>query len=121
VFGIVNQGVSVDRLDTLLAAQIEEIRARGVTPEELSKAKNTVRSAFVSNRQTTFALAEEIHHYLTFHDSLAEINTDLDRFNAVTSDDVRRVALAYLDPANAVTVIVRPAATGDGQPNGGGR
>ena len=121
VFGIVNQGVSVDRLDTLLAAQIEEIRARGVTPEELSKAKNTVRSAFVSNRQTTFGLAEEIHHYLMFHDSLAEINTDLDRFNAVTSDDVRRVALAYLDPANAVTVIVRPAPAGDGQPNGGGR
>jgi predicted Zn-dependent peptidase len=54
-----------------------------------------------------------------FHDALAEINTDLDRFLAVTPDDIRRVARTYLDPANVVTVVVRPAPAGQG--TGGGR
>jgi predicted Zn-dependent peptidase len=48
-----------------------------------------------------------------------EVNTDLDRVLAVTPEDVRRVARTYLDPANVVTVVVRPAAAGQG--TGGGR
>ncbi|HXV91111.1 MAG TPA: pitrilysin family protein [Gemmatimonadales bacterium] len=119
LFGIVNQGVSPDRLDSLLTAEVDSVRERGVTAEELTKAKNTIRTAFVSNRESTFSRAEEIHHYLMFHDSLAEINTDLDKFLAVTPEDIRRVARTYLDPANVVTVVVRPAPAGQG--TGGGR
>jgi len=119
LFGIVNQGISPDRLDSLLAAEVDSVRANGVTAEELTKAKNTVRTAFVGNRESTLSRAEELHHYLMFHDSIAEINTDLEKFIAVTPDDIRRVARTYLDPANVVTVVVRPAPAGQG--TGGGR
>jgi predicted Zn-dependent peptidase len=118
LFGIVNQGISPDRLDSLIVAEIDAVRESGVTAEELTKAKNTVRTTFVTNRETTLSRAEEIHHYLMFHDSLAEINSDLDRFIAVTPDDIRRVARTYLAPANVVTVVVRPAAN---QGQGGGQ
>jgi predicted Zn-dependent peptidase len=118
LFGIVNQGISPDRLDSLIVAEIDAVRESGVTAEELTKAKNTVRTAFVTNRETTLNRAEEIHHYLMFHDSLAEINSDFDRFLAVTPDDIRRVARTYLAPANVVTVLVRPAAP---QGQGGGQ
>ena len=47
-----------------------------------------------------------------FHASPAEINTDLERFLAVTADDIRRVAGKYLDPVNALVIIVKPAASG---------
>jgi len=87
----------------------------GVTDEELTKAKNTFRSGFVHNRETTLGKAEELHHYDMFHPSLAEINSDLDRFLAVTAADVRRVAAKYLDPANAVVIVVKPAAGGGAQ------
>ncbi|MGE5803254.1 MAG: M16 family metallopeptidase [Gemmatimonadota bacterium] len=117
-YGIVNQGVSADRIDSLLAAQLDTIRANGVTAAELEKAKNLLRSGFIANRETTMGKAEELHHYLTFHDSIAEINTDLERVLAVTSEDVKRVAAKYLDPNNLTVVIVRagPATT-----SGGGR
>ena len=106
-YGIVNQGVSADRIDSLLAAQLDTIRANGVTAAELEKAKNLLRSGFIANRETTMGKAEELHHYLTFHDSIAEINTDLERVLAVTSDDLKRVASKYLDPNNLTVVIVR--------------
>ena len=112
VFGIVNQGIAVNHLDSLIAAQIDTIRAAGVQPEELSKAKNTLRAGLIGNRETTLSRAEELQHYALFHDSIDEINTDMNKFLAVTSDDLRRVATKYFDPANAVTVVVKPAAGG---------
>ena len=60
--------------------------------------------------------AEELHHYLTFHNSVDEINTDLDRILATTSEDLKRVASTYLNPNNLTLVIVRPGAA----PSSGG-
>ena len=115
-FGIVNQGVSADRMDSLIAAQLDTIRTNGVTADELAKAKNLLRSGFIANRETTMGKAEELHHYLTFHDSIDEINTDLERVLAVTSEDLKRVAAKYLDANNLTVVIVRagPATTSGG-------
>jgi len=111
-YGIVNQGVSANRMDTLIGAQLDSIRVNGISPAELEKAKNALRAGFIGNRETTLGKAEELHHYLTFHNSIDEINTDLDRLLAVTVDDVKRVANTYLAPGNLTLVIVRagPAA-----------
>ncbi len=115
-FGIVNQGVSADRLDSLIGVQLDSIRANGVTADELAKAKNILRAGFINNRETTIGKAEELHHYGVFHDSLGEINTDLDRLLAVTAEDIKRVATTYFAPANLTLVIVRagPAAAAPG-------
>jgi len=117
VLAIANQGVAVEHLDTLVGAQLDSVRARGVTADELTKAKNTFRAGFIETRETILNKAEELHHYLMFHDSLAEINSDLDRFLAVSADDIRRVAAKYLDPENATVITVRTVApaTGGGQ------
>ncbi len=108
VLGIANQGVDVLKLDTLLAAQVDTLRTTRVSDEELTKAKNTFRAGFIHTRETSLGRAEELQHYDMFHPSVADINTDLDHFLAVTADDIRRVAAKYLDPANAVVIIVRP-------------
>ena len=117
-YGIVNQGVPAERMDTLIGAQLDSIRANGITPAELEKAKNVLRAGFIANRETTLGKAEELHHYLTFHNSIDEINTDLDRLLAVTGDDVKRVANTYLAPGNLTLLIVRAGAapaSGGGQ------
>jgi len=115
-YGIVNQGVSADRMDSLIGVQLDSIRANGITPAELEKAKNALRAGFIGTRETTLGKAEELHHYLTFHNSIDEINTDLDRVLSVTSDDVKRVANQYLTPGNLTLVIVRAGAA----PSSGG-
>ena len=115
-YGIVNQGVSANRMDSLIGLQLDSIRVNGITPAELEKAKNVLRSGFIGNRETTLGKAEELHHYLTFHTAIDEINTDLDRLLAVTSDDVKRVANTYLAPGNLTLLIVRAGAA----PSSGG-
>jgi zinc protease len=111
-FGIANQGIGIDHLDSLLAAQVDTLRTSGVTAAELTKAKNSFRAGFIQNRETSLSKAEELQHYAMFHHNLADINSDLDHFMAVTNDDIRRVAGKYLDPSNAVILIVKPAGGG---------
>jgi predicted Zn-dependent peptidase len=109
---IANQGVSALRLDSLVGRQFDSVRTTLVSPQELQKAKTIFRAGFIRERETTSGRAEALHHYDRFHPALAEINTDLDRYLAVTAEDIRRVAVAYLDPANLLTVIVQPGAGG---------
>ncbi|MEX2155866.1 MAG: pitrilysin family protein [Gemmatimonadales bacterium] len=109
-YGIVNQGIPAERLDSLIGLQLDSLRASGITPDELAKAKNLLRASFINNRETTLGKAEELHHYRMFHNAIDEINTDLGRILAVTSEDVKRVANTYLAPANLTLVIVRAGA-----------
>jgi predicted Zn-dependent peptidase len=115
-FGVSNQGVTIEHVDSLVSGEIDSVRANGVSETELTKAKNQFRAGYIGNRETALSRAEEIHSYLMFHDSLSEINTDLARYLAVTVADIRRVASTYLDPANVVIVTVKPApSTGGNQ------
>src|SRR5207249_2051276 len=75
-------------------------RRRGATGER--------RAAGGAVRGARACRARALQHYGLFHGSIAEINTDLDRYLAVSAADIRRVATKYLDPANAVIVSVRP-------------
>src|SRR5207253_10250355 len=107
VLAIANQGVDPLKLDTLVTAQLDSLRASGVTSDELTKAKNTFRAGFIHERETTLGRAEELHHYDMVHTSLAEITGDLDRFLAVAADDVRRAAAMYVDSGHAVAIAVK--------------
>jgi zinc protease len=112
VLAIANQGVDPLKLDTLVARQLDSLRGVAVSDEELTKAKNTFRANYIHTRETSLGRAEELHHYDMFHHSLAEINEDLGHSLAVTAADIRRVAEKYLDPANAVVILVKPPASG---------
>jgi len=107
-FAIANQGQTADTLVAALRTVIADIAEHGITPEELEKAKNAFRRSFVFGRQTSMGVAESIQHYKHFHGSVAEINTDLDRYLAVTAADIQRVARTYLVPANSTTIRVVP-------------
>ncbi|HXQ29066.1 MAG TPA: pitrilysin family protein [Gemmatimonadales bacterium] len=118
IFGVSNQGVTPATLDSLIGRELDSLRTTGVGDDELAKAKNMLRADFVHSRETAIGRAEELQHYAMFHAALSEINTDFDRYLAVTSADVRRVARKYLDPANLldVTVVAPASATA---PTGG--
>ncbi|MGH7700984.1 MAG: M16 family metallopeptidase, partial [Gemmatimonadales bacterium] len=116
-FAIANQGVSAGTLAAQLAAQVARLGAEEVTPDELTKARNDFRASDILGRQTTMQIAEQIQHYAHYHDALDELHTDLDRYMAVTADDIRAAARRYLVPQNSYAIIVLPkaaASTGGG-------
>jgi predicted Zn-dependent peptidase len=112
VFGIANQGVPSARLDSLMAAEVERLRSDTLAESELAKARNQYRAGAVRARQTTMGVAETLQGALRYLGDLEAANTEVARYMAVTTADLRRVAAQYLAPANRTTVIVNPPSAG---------
>jgi predicted Zn-dependent peptidase len=103
------QGNEVAALESLLWQQVEKIKSEGVSAEELAKAKRRFLAGAIMGRQTVMSKAEALQHARFMHNDLESVNTDLDNYNAVTAEDIRRVAQKYLNPANRTVVTVVPA------------
>jgi zinc protease len=91
-----------------VAAQVARVAAAGVDEAELAKAKNAYLAERIDGLQRNLARAEAIHTANTFLGDPNAVNTDLQRFAAVTAADVRRVAQRYLVPANSLIVLIAP-------------
>ena len=106
--GIANQGVQPDSLEKLLAQQVADVAANGVSQAELEKAKNAYRAARINELETSMGRAEAIHTADTFLGDPKLVNADLDRHMAVTIDDIKRVAARYLRTDNSVITLIKP-------------
>jgi zinc protease len=103
-----NQGVDAARLESLLDEEIQKVLTEGVTEAELDRAKNQQRAGFIRGLQTAMGRAESLQSYTLYYGDPAAIRTDLQRYQAVTRDDVMRVARQYLRPENRGVVVTLP-------------
>lgn len=108
LFAIANQGVEADSLLAELKAQVLKVVEEGITEEELSKARNSFRASTIFGNQRTMSVSNRLMHYAHDHDSIDEINTDLDLYLSVTAEDIKRVANTYLRDENVVIMMVVP-------------
>jgi zinc protease len=114
VIAIANQGVDADRLLEALDAQVAALAADGVTEAEVARARSRVRASTVLSRQTTMGRAEALQSANRFYGTPEAANTELAAIDAVTVEDVLRVARTYLDPARRAVFFALPAgAAGD--------
>lgn len=119
-----NQGVPIERVEALVQEEIERLQTEGITGLELAKALNQVRAAVVSQRLTAQGKAALLQTHELHYGTPFTVETQLAAYEAVTPDDVARVARTYLVPENRTVVVARPAgaARGPGGPDSqGGR
>jgi predicted Zn-dependent peptidase len=91
-------------------ALIARVLAEGVTARELEKARNAIRGAFVFGLESTLSRAQYLAMTELYDGDAALVNTELARYEAVTRDDILRVARRYLVPTNRLVLEVRPVA-----------
>jgi len=103
-----NVGVDIAKCEELMFDEIEKLKNEGIAAKELEKSKIQFKSDFIRNRQTVLGKAETIHDYLYFDGDLARMNTDIDRYMAVTNEDIMRVAKTYFVENNRTVVIAQP-------------
>jgi zinc protease len=93
----VRNGRTLEEVEAVLEAQIERVRAEGVTPDELAKAKKQARAAFAYGTESVNSQAYWLARAENF-DSYQWFGNYVSKLEAVTTDDVQDVAQRYLRP-----------------------
>lgn len=112
VLAIMNEGHTPAEGEAEVEAELDRLKREPVSTEELAKAKNQVLRDFVASRQSVQSLGDELGYAAVVLKDANLLDTELDRFLAVTPQDIQRVATKYLVAANETVLEVIPAKAG---------
>ena len=79
---------------------VQEVQQKGITAEELKRAKTQLKAKEAFGRDGPFAIASQLNEAIAAGDWTL-YTTYLDRIDRVTAADVQRVAQMYLQPQQA--------------------
>jgi len=104
--GIANQGVAPDSLERGLMAEYRRLNTEGITEAELTKAKNAYRSRLITEQQQVLVKAEALQQATMFLGDPEAVNSNWQRYVAVSLDDIKRAAGRYLVPGNSLVLLI---------------
>ncbi len=110
VLALPNMGIDPKVLENGINAELEKVRNELISEQELQKLKNQFESRLVNSNTTIASRATNLANYYTLFKDAGRINTELERYHAVTREDIRRVAREYLRENNRVVLYYLPHA-----------
>ena len=103
-----NIGVELTDLEAGIDAEIEKLQNELISDIELQKLKNQYEADHVNGNATLESRAYNLAINYTFHKDANLINTEIDKFLAVTKEDIKRVANEYFRKNNRVVLYYLP-------------
>lgn len=104
VTGTCAGGKSVESVERALLAEIEKIKNAPPTPAELSRAKVRALTGVLAGNETAEGKGMNLGNAAVVEGDPERANSSLARLQAVTADEVQRVAAKYLTASNRVVV-----------------
>lgn len=107
-YGICSMGTDVLDAEKAITAEIERIKTETISDEEFQKLRNQVENDFVSSNSRVAGIAESLANYKMYYGDANLINTELNRYLAVTKDDIKNAAIKYYNTNNRVVLHYLP-------------
>ncbi len=108
VVGVLMPFGNTQKVMDALWEQVDKVKADGVTPEELAKARKQALRADVDQALTVASKANVLGEAATLFGDTQEANERVKRMESVTAEDLKRVANTYLVKEHATEVIIKP-------------
>lgn len=106
-------GKTLTEMEEKIRETLAEFEERGVNEDDLKRFKSTIESQMISGMETVAGKASNLARYQYVLDNPNYIGKDIERYLAVTAEDIMRVYNTYIKDQNAVVLSVYPK----GQPN----
>ncbi len=107
-FGIANMGINLTDLETAMDAEIKKVQDELISEKEFQKLRNQTENDFITSNSRVVGIAESLANYHTYFGDADLINTEIDRYLAVTKEDIQRVARKYFSKDNRVVLYYLP-------------
>jgi len=107
-FGIANMGVNLTDLEAAMDAEIKKVQDELISEKEFQKLRNQTENDFITSNSRVVGIAESLANYHTYFGDANLINTEIDRYLAVTKEDIQRVARKYFNKDNRVVLYYLP-------------
>jgi zinc protease len=99
-------GRGLDTLRTVIDAELARLAADGPTMRELQEARNATEASFLRGIERVAGKADRLNAYYYQTGTPDSFQADLDRYKAVTADDVQRVVRKYLRTTRVMASVV---------------
>jgi zinc protease len=109
VWAVCAEGKEAKAARDVIYAELDKVAKSGLSPRELEKAKNRMRSMFVFGLDSTLDRALVLGQFELYFGNAELLRSELDRYLAVTNDDVKRVAGQYFAATNRTVLDVVPS------------
>ncbi len=107
--------ISLEQLEAEVAQEIDLFHERGVTDAEVQRAVALIQTDTVRSLQSAADRADRLSLFATYFGDPALVNEQLDRYRAVTADDVSAFARGYLGRDNRASLLYVPKGASNGQ------
>lgn len=101
-------GVSAQRLEAAVAQEVDELQRGGASDAEVERAVALVTTEFVVSMQSAQSRADKLSQYATYLGSPETLNEQVDRFAAVTVEQVNEFAATRLGGDNRASLLYVP-------------
>jgi zinc protease len=107
-FAIMQPGHTAEEGQQSMFEQIEKLKDEPVDSMELQKAKNQLEAEFISGLQSVSDKGSQIGYYQTVLGDYSTLFDEASKYQAVTAQDVMRVAKQYFDQNNRTMAVLVP-------------
>ncbi|PZE18966.1 insulinase family protein [Putridiphycobacter roseus] len=108
-FALAQKDVDLADLQASVDAEIKKLQVELVSDNELKKIQNQIENDVISSFSSMAGIAENLAQYYTYYQGQTNlINTEIDKYLAVTPEDIKRVANTYFNPSNRVVLYYLP-------------
>ncbi|NBU97622.1 MAG: insulinase family protein [Spirochaetia bacterium] len=100
IFSYLNSDADPKRMEEIIWEEIEKIKNGDISDSEIQKAKNKNSADFLREVDSNSSLAEGLTYYETLTKNWEDMFKIYDKFNAVSKEDIKRVANKYFVKEN---------------------
>jgi predicted Zn-dependent peptidase len=93
-------------LEEMILQEIENIKTSPVTSEELTKAKNIIKTEYIKNLDSNSEIASMLTYYEVLLGDYRYISEYPQNIDQVTAEDIMKVAEVYLTKANRTIAVL---------------
>ena len=107
-FAVLQEGHTGDEARAVIYQEIERVAREGLPARELERVKNRIRSFFLLGLQSGLDRARTLGEYELYYGDANLLHGELERYLAVSSEDIQRVAGRYFTDTNRTVLDVIP-------------